>query len=79
MQREAHFSLPLVNLSHENSAHYKEPPRAEADMLQDYYQQAVLSDGLQRIDERTYVVQDWNGRFGVLEVRLHVLTLVNGV
>jgi hypothetical protein len=38
-----------------------------------------LSDGLQHIDERTYVVQDWNGWFGVLEVRLHVLTLVNGV
>ena len=43
-------------------------PRTEEDMLQDYYQQALLSDGLQRIDEQTFIIQDWDETLGILEV-----------
>lgn len=53
-------------------------PRAEEEVLQDYYQQAVLSDGLQRIDAWTYVVQDWNGTLGILEVSLFTLSAQAG-
>ncbi|KAF9642207.1 hypothetical protein BDM02DRAFT_3152448 [Thelephora ganbajun] len=42
-------------------------PRAEEDVLQDYCQQALLLDGLQRIDAWTYVVQDWDETLGILE------------
>ena len=49
-------------------------PRAEEDMLQDYYQQALLSDGLQRIDEWTFIIQDWDETLGILEVSLFFLT-----
>ena len=48
-------------------------PSIGTDDLQDYYQQALLSDGLQRIDRWSYVVQDWNERESVLEVRLFFL------
>lgn len=51
----------------------EESPVAEEDVLQDYCQQALLSDGLQRIDGWTYVVQDWDERLGILEVSLRVL------
>ena len=51
-----------------NQDHHEDFPATEGDTLQDYYQQAILSDGLQRIDERTYVVQDWDECFGILEV-----------
>lgn len=44
--------------------------RVGEEALQDYCQQALLSDGLQRIDEWTYVVQDWNEGLGFLEVSL---------
>ena len=43
-------------------------------MLQDYYQQALLSDGLQRIDEWTFIIQDWDETLGILEVGLFFLT-----
>lgn len=52
---------------------YEESPAAEEDLLQDYCQQAILSDGLQRIDEWTYVVQDWDKCLAILEVSLLVV------
>jgi len=47
---------------------YEGSLRIEEDILQDYCQQALLSDGLQRIDKWTYVVQGWNEALGILEV-----------
>jgi len=58
----------LVVPSCEDPGPREEFPRPGEDTLQDYCQQALLSDGLQRIDKWTYVVQDWNGPLGVLEV-----------
>ena len=63
-------SLPLVIPSCEDPSHSEEVSRPEEDTLQDYCQQALLSDGLQRIDEWTYVVQDWKEPLGVLDVSL---------
>ena len=77
-QKEIHPSLPLNEPSCENSGDREEFPRIEdtlQDTLQDYCQQALLSDGLQRIGEWTYVVQDWNERLGILEVSPFVCPL----
>ena len=65
-----HPSLPLVAPGSEDPGHCEELPGLEEDTLHEYFQQALLSDGLQRIDKWTYVVQDWDELFGVLEVSL---------
>lgn len=70
IQMGIHPSLPLVAPGCEDPSRREEPPRLEEDTLQEYCQQALLSDGLQRIDKWTYVVQDWNEPFSVLEVSL---------
>lgn len=71
-------SLHLAEPSREDPGHPEGVLIVEGDVLQDYYQQAIMSDGLQRIDEWTYVIQDWNEQFGVLEVSLFAVTFVNG-
>lgn len=71
-----HPSLPLVTPGCEDPGHGEELPRLEEDALQEYCQQALLSDGLQRIDKWTYVIQDWNEPFGVLEVSLLAFPIV---
>ena len=74
-QKEIHPSLPLNEPSHGGLGDSEEFPRIEdtlQDTLEEYCQQALLSDGLQRIDEWTYVVQDWNEPLGILEVSLFV-------
>jgi len=58
-----------------DQGHCEESPGEDADALQDYCQQALLSDGLQRIDRWTYIVQDWNELLGILEVSLFVFPL----
>ena len=68
------LSLPFV-IPSEDQDRCDESLRTEEDVLQDYYQQAILSDGLQRIDDHTYVVQDWSEHFGILEVSLSILPL----
>lgn len=67
--------FPPVASGSGDQDYYEESPGAEEDALQDYYQQALLSDGLQRIDKWTYIVQDWDERLGILEVSLSVSPL----
>ena len=74
-QIDANSPLPFAVPDSGDQEHYEESLRTEEDTLQDYYQQAILSDGLQRIDEYTYIVQDWNEHLGILEVSLAVSPL----
>lgn len=66
---------PLVVHSSGDLSHYEESPVDEKEMLQDYYQQAVFSDGLQQIDQWTFILQDWVEQLGILEVHWFVLLL----
>lgn len=47
IQIEIHSSLPVVTPNSEDLGHCKELPQLEEDTLQEYFQQALLSDGLQ--------------------------------
>lgn len=71
-----HSSLPLVAPDCEGlTCYHEEPLELEDDILQEYYQQAFLSDGLQWIDEWTCIAQDWDESFGVLKVSPCIFTL----
>ena len=67
--------FPLVTSGSGDQDYYGESPGAEEDVLQDYYQQALLLDGLQCIDRWTYIIQDWDERLGILGVSLSVSPL----
>ena len=51
IQMGIHPSLPLVAPGCEDPSRREEPPRLEEDTLQEYCQQALLSDRLQQIDK----------------------------
>ena len=75
METGIDLTPPLVAHSSGDLSHYEESPVDEKEMLQDYYQQAVFSDGLQRIDRWTFILQDWVEQLGILEVCWFVLLL----
>lgn len=72
MQTVVYPPLLLAAPGSGNHDQLEESPATEEDVLQDYYQQALLSDGLQRIDCWTYILQDWDERLGILKVSLLV-------
>lgn len=68
IQMGTHPSLPSATPHISDQEDRESSTRGGEEVLQDYCQQVLLSDGLQRINKWMYVVLDWNEVLGVLEV-----------